>query len=209
MSSGTGNNGQGCSNLTRLLVPRARLAEAEELAAAWVERAAVGDPSAAGTTIGPVVSATQRERVGGYLRDGVKTSRLIIGGPGGVPEQPTGYFVQPTVFTADAGDRIAQEEIFGPVEVIIPHDGDEDAVQIANATMYGLSGAVFSGDVHRARRVARGMRTGQVHINCEAFTPEAPFGGYRQSGVGRTWGLIGFEEYLETKAIMYSGPARP
>src|SRR4051795_7122869 len=197
------NSGQTCSALTRMLVPRARLAEAEQIAAASLPHFKVGDPLEPGHTLGPLVSEAQRERVRGYIRRGVEEgARLVAGGedpPEGLSE---GYFVQPTIFSeVTPGMTIAQEEIFGPVLVLMPYDDEEDAVRIANDTVYGLAGGVWSGDEERARRVARRIRTGQVEVNGAAFNPLAPFGGYKQSGHGRELGKFGLEEFLETKAI--------
>ncbi len=197
------NSGQTCSALTRMLVPRSRLAEAEEVAAATAAAFTIGDPFAEGTKLGPLVSAAQRERVRGYIRTGIEEgAKLLIGGP----EQPEGldkgFFVKPTVFSEVRNDMtIAQEEIFGPVLVLIPYDDEDEAVRLANDTPYGLAGGVWSGDPERAKRVARRLRTGQVEVNGGRFNPNAPFGGYKQSGVGREYGRYGFEEFLEVKSL--------
>src|SRR4051795_7878684 len=197
------NSGQTCSALTRMLVPRERLAELEQIAAGTLPHLAVGDPLQPGNTMGPLVSETQRERVRGYIRRGVEEGARLVAGGAEPPEGlEQGYFVQPTVFSdVTPGMTIAQEEIFGPVLVLMPYDDEEDAVRIANDTIYGLAGGVWSGDEERARRVARRIRTGQVEINGAAFNPLAPFGGYKQSGHGRELGKFGLEEFLETKAI--------
>jgi aldehyde dehydrogenase (NAD+) len=197
------NSGQTCSALTRMLVPRERLPEAEAIAAATLEHFPVGDPLEQGSALGPLVSDAQRERVRGYIRRGVEEgARLVAVGeepPSGVE---SGYFVQPTVFSDVTPEMtIAQEEIFGPVLAIMPYDDEDDAVRIANDTVYGLAGGVWSGDPERAQRVARRLRTGQVEVNGAAFNPLAPFGGYKQSGHGRELGTFGLEEFLETKSI--------
>ena len=197
------NSGQTCSALTRMLVPRERLPEAEAIAAAVVEQVKMGDPLEAGNTLGPLVSDAQRERVRGYIRKGVEEgAKLVTGGEEPPEGRERGYFVRPTVFSeVKPGMTIAQEEIFGPVLAIMPYDTEDDAVRIANDSMYGLAGGVWSGDSERAKRVARRIRTGQVEVNGAAFNPLAPFGGYKQSGHGRELGRFGLEEFLETKAI--------
>jgi aldehyde dehydrogenase (NAD+) len=197
------NSGQTCSALTRMLVPRDRLAEAEAIAAAAVTRLKVGDPLAPDTALGPLVSAAQRDRVRGYIERGLQEgARLVAGGADPPDGLDRGFYVRPTVFSDVAPDMdIAQEEIFGPVLVLIPYADEDEAVEIANGTIYGLAGGVWSGDPDRARRVARRLRTGQVEVNGAAFNPVAPFGGYKQSGHGRELGRHGLEEFLETKAI--------
>ncbi len=156
-----------------------------------------------GTTLGPLVSATQRERVRGYIERGIaEGARLVTGGAEAPDGLEKGYFVRPTVFSEVRSDMtIAQEEIFGPVLAIMPYEDEDDAVRIANDTVYGLAGGVWSGDPQRAARVARRIRTGQVEINGGAFNPLAPFGGYKQSGHGRELGKYGLEEFLEVKAL--------
>jgi aldehyde dehydrogenase (NAD+) len=197
------NSGQTCSALTRLLVPRSKLAEVEELAAAAAATYTVGDPFADGTRLGPLVSAVQRDRVRGYIQKGIdEGAKLVAGGASAPAGLERGFFVQPTVFSdVTAEMTIAQEEIFGPVLSILPYDTEDEAVEIANGTIYGLAGGVWSGDPERAKAVARRLRTGQVEVNGGAFNPVAPFGGYKQSGVGRELGRFGFEEFLETKAM--------
>jgi acyl-CoA reductase-like NAD-dependent aldehyde dehydrogenase len=197
------NSGQTCSALTRMLVPRERLPEVEAIAAAALEHFPVGDPLQPGSALGPLVSDAQRERVRGYIRRGVEEgARLVAGGEEPPEGTDSGYFVRPTVFSDVKPEMtIAQEEIFGPVLAIMPYDDEDDAVRIANDTVYGLAGGVWSGDDQRAQRVARRLRTGQVEINGAAFNPQAPFGGYKQSGHGRELGTFGLEEFLETKSI--------
>jgi acyl-CoA reductase-like NAD-dependent aldehyde dehydrogenase len=197
------NSGQTCSALTRMLVPREKLAEVEALAAAAVEGFAPGDPFEAGKLLGPLVSAVQRDRVRGYINKGIEEgAKLVAGGPDAPEGLEKGFFVQPTVFSEVTRTMtIANEEIFGPVLSIIPYDTEEEAIEIANDTPYGLAGAVSSADPARAEKVARQLRTGQVDINGGAFNPSAPFGGYKQSGIGRERGRYGLEEFVETKAM--------
>ena len=197
------NSGQTCSALTRMIVPRRRLAEVEKLARAEAERFIVGDPFEDSTRLGPLVSAVQRDRVRGYIRCGIdEGATLVTGGPDAPNGLDKGYYVQPTVFSnVTSGMKIAQEEIFGPVLVIMPYDTEDEAVEIANGTAYGLSGAV-SGSPERAMEVARRLRTGQVRINKARPVRSAPFGGYKQSGNGREHGRFGLEEFLEIKAVI-------
>ena len=197
------NSGQSCSALTRMLVPRARHDEAVAIAKAAAERFSVGDPFSESTKLGPLVSATQRERVRAYIRTGIQEGATLVTGGGEPPEGLNrGYFVKPTVFANVRNDMtIAQEEIFGPVLAIIPYDDEDDAVRIANDTVYGLGGAVWSGDPEHAKAVARRLRTGQVAINGGRYNPLAPFGGYKQSGHGREFGTYGLEEYLQIKSL--------
>ena len=197
------NSGQTCSALTRLIVPRSRLAEVEEMARSVAESYTVGDPFADGVRLGPVISETQLERVTGYIRKGLEEgAKLVTGGPDRPEGLEKGYYVQPTVFSEVRSDMtIAREEIFGPVLVILPYDDEEEAVRIANDTDYGLAGGVWAGDQEKAKAVARRIRTGQVAINGGSFNPVAPFGGYKQSGNGRELGKFGIEEFLEIKAM--------
>ncbi len=197
------NSGQTCSALTRMLVPRSRLAEVEALAVSNAETWTPGDPFAGDTRLGPLVSATQLERVRGYIKKGVEEGATLLTGGAESPDGlDKGYFVRPTVFSNVTRDMtIAQEEIFGPVLSIIPYDTEEEAVDIANDTVYGLAGGVWAGDKEHAERVARRLRSGQVEVNGGGFNPLAPFGGYKQSGIGRELGKYGLEEYLEVKAL--------
>ena len=195
--------GQGCALNTRLLVPRDRQAEVEELLKTYFGFITYGDPASESEIMGPQVNARQRERVLGYIEKGKKEgARLLLGGgtPGNLEK---GFYVEPTVFVDVTNDMtIAREEIFGPVLCVIAHDGDDDAVRIANDSDFGLSGSVWSGDEGRALAVARRIRTGTINVNGGNFyAADAPFGGYKQSGIGREMGLEGFEEYLETKTI--------
>jgi aldehyde dehydrogenase (NAD+) len=197
------NAGQTCSALTRMIVPRGRLAEVEELARKEAEQYTVGDPFAAGTRLGPVVSDAQRDRVRHYIRKGIdEGATLLTGGPDAPEGLDKGYFVKPTVFSGvTPAMTIAQEEIFGPVLVIMPYDTEDEAVEIANSTAYGLSGGV-SGSPERALLIARRLRTGQVRLNRARPVRSAPFGGYKESGNGREHGQFGLEEFLETKAVI-------
>ena len=197
------NSGQSCNAPTRMLVPNARMDEAAAIAKAAAAQVKVGDPSDTGTMIGPVVSAVQFEKVQALIEKGIEEgATLECGGPGRPDGLNAGYYVKPTVFSHVTNDMtIAREEIFGPVLSLIGYEDDDDAVRIANDTSYGLSGYV-SGQSERARGVARRIRTGNVHLNGAPVDNKAPFGGYKQSGNGREWGRYGFEEFLETKAIM-------
>lgn len=197
------NSGQTCSAWTRLVVPRARYEEAVALAKEAVERQALGDPFDPASRLGPLASAAQRDRVRALIEDGIAAgARLVTGGPTPPPGLERGFYVRPTLFADVTPDmRIVREEIFGPVLVVQAHDGDDDAVRVANDTDYGLSAGVFSADAARAERVARRIRAGQVTINGGAFNPRAPFGGMKQSGVGREYGLAGLLELTELKSI--------
>ncbi|WP_086847608.1 aldehyde dehydrogenase [Amycolatopsis kentuckyensis] len=193
--------GQGCALTTRLLVPRARYDEAVEAAAAAMSRIRCGDPADHRTICGPLISARQRDRVEGYLATVADEGGKIVCG-GGRPQR-TGFYVEPTLVAGVTNEaRVAREEIFGPVLVVLAHDGDDDAVRIANDSPYGLSGAVHGADLDRARSVAARIRTGTLSVNGAVwYSADVPFGGYRQSGIGREMGVAGFEEYLETKVV--------
>jgi aldehyde dehydrogenase (NAD+) len=193
------NSGQTCTAWTRMLVHESRYAEAVELAASVAAGYRVGDPFDEKTRLGPLVSAAQRDRVRGFIERA--DARLVAGGLD-APVPDRGYFVAPTVFAdVDPDSELAQEEVFGPVLAIIPFTDDDHAVQIANHSRYGLAGAVWSGDEDRAFAVARRLRTGAVDVNGGAFNPLAPFGGYKQSGIGRELGAHGLAEFQQTKAI--------
>jgi aldehyde dehydrogenase (NAD+) len=197
------NSGQTCSAHTRMLVPKARIDEATKIAVKAAEGFTVGDPFGGSAKLGPLISEAQRERVRGYIKKGIAEGATLATGGAEPPEGlAKGYYVRPTVFTnVKPGMTIEQEEIFGPVLSIIPYENEDDAVRIANDTIYGLAGGVWSGDPERAKRVARRMRTGQVDINGGNFNPLAPFGGFKQSGRGRELGKFGLEEYLEIKSL--------
>ena len=197
------NSGQTCSALTRMLVPRSHLQEVEQIAQSAAEQFKPGDPFDDDTRLGPLVSADQRERVLAYIRKGSEEGAKLVTGGAEPPEGlEQGYFVRPTVFSEVTPEMaIAQEEIFGPVLAIMPYEDEDDAVRIANDSIYGLAGGVWSGDEERAKRVARRIRTGQVEINGGAFNALAPFGGYKQSGHGRELGRFGLEEFLQVKAL--------
>src|SRR5665213_2547605 len=197
------NSGQTCSALTRMLVPRERLAEVEELAVAAAEAFTPGDPFDPASRLRPLVSSAQRDRVRNFIDKGVGEGATLLTGGAETPEGlDSGYFVAPTVFSNVTRDMtIAREEIFGPVLVIMPYDTEAEAVEIANDTDYGLAGGVWSGDPEHAKAVARQLRTGQVEVNGGSFNPAAPFGGYKQSGNGREFGSFGLEEFLEVKAM--------
>ena len=198
-----GNSGQSCNAPTRMLVPKARMAEAIEVAKVAAAKSVVGDPLAETTRLGPVVSELQFNKIQGLIKKGIEEgAELVAGGLGRPDGLDKGYYIQPTIFANVTNDMtIAREEIFGPVLSIIGYEDDNDAVSIANDTDYGLSGYV-SGEADHAQAIARQLRTGNVHINGAGPDFSAPFGGYKQSGNGREWGIEGFEEFLETKAMM-------
>jgi aldehyde dehydrogenase (NAD+) len=195
--------GQGCAITTRLVVPRAHYDQAAAAAAATMLGIKPGDPDKPGTVCGPLISARQRDRVQSYLDLAIAEGGSFACGGGRPAGRDRGFFIEPTVVVGLTNEaRVAREEIFGPVLTVIAHDGDDDAVRIANDSPYGLSGTVFSGDPQRAQRVADRLRVGTVNVNGGVwFSADVPFGGYKQSGVGREMGVAGFEEYLELKAI--------
>jgi aldehyde dehydrogenase (NAD+) len=201
------NSGQSCNAPTRMLVPASRQAEAIEIAKATAAQIKVDDPNAQGVTIGPVVSETQFKKIQGLIQKGIDEGATLVTGGTGRPEGlAKGYFVKPTVFANVKNDMtIAREEIFGPVLSILPYKDEEEAIKIANDTLYGLSGYVSSSDLDHARRVASRLRTGNVHLNGAPADFSSPFGGYKQSGNGREWGSFGFEEFLEVKAVLGYG----
>ncbi|MES2913112.1 MAG: aldehyde dehydrogenase family protein [Pseudomonadota bacterium] len=195
------NSGQTCSAHTRMLVPASRYDEAKALAQATIAKFPIGPSLDDTSKLGPLVSAAQRDRVLGFIKTGIDEGADVIAGGADAPKMDKGYFVQPTILGIKSTDTLAQEEIFGPVLVVIPYKDEEEAVAIANSTIYGLGGAVWGGSDESAIKVARRMRTGQVDINGGPFNANAPFGGYKQSGNGRENGVYGFEEFLEFKSL--------
>ena len=197
------NTGQSCNAPSRMLVPAAKLAEAEAIAAKVTESVVVGDPTAETTTMGPVVSEVQFNKIQGLIEQGIKEgAKVVIGGLGRPEGLDKGYFVRPTIFSqANNEMTVAREEIFGPVLTMIPYDTEEEAIRIANDTPYGLAGYVQSGDLDHAREVASRIRAGNVHINGASGGFNVPFGGFKQSGNGREWGSHGFTDFLEIKAV--------
>lgn len=195
--------GQGCALTTRLVVPRGAYDDAVDAAAKAMSGLGAGDPTNPGTICGPLISARQRDRVQGYLDLALREGGRFATGGGRPADRDRGYFIEPTVVAGlDNTATVAQEEIFGPVLVVIPHDGDQDAVRIANESPYGLSGSVWGTDPERTERVISGIRTGTLGVNgAQWYNADAPFGGYKQSGIGREMGVAGFEEYLETKLV--------
>jgi len=198
--------GQGCAIPTRMLLPRSRYAEAVEMLKQLFAAVTYGDPQRPDVAMGPVISAKQRERVLGYIKQGIEEgATLAVGGPGRPAGLEKGFFVQPTMFTdVDNSMTIAQEEIFGPVLSVIAFDDDEDAIRIANENTYGLAGYVYSGSLPRSQAVARRLRAGVIGVNGGApYGADVPFGGYKSSGVGRQNGVAGFEQYLEVKSVAW------
>ncbi|HZZ02305.1 aldehyde dehydrogenase family protein [Paraburkholderia sp.] len=198
------NSGQSCNAPSRMLVPRSKLAQAEKIAVAALERLVVGDPANAATTTGPLANRRQFQRVQALIDQGISEGATLVAGGLGLPDGITrGYFTKPTVFSQVHNRmRIAREEIFGPVLTMLAYESEEEAIDIANDSDYGLCGYVFGGSVARATAVAKRLRTGMVHLNGAGVDPAAPFGGYKQSGVGREWGAAGIDEFVETKAVM-------
>ena len=201
------NSGQTCSAHTRMLVPAARYDEVKALAQAAMAKFNVGPSLVETSRLGPLVSAAQRDRVISFIKTGIAEGADVIAGGADAPAFDTGYYVQPTVLGIKSTDTLAQEEIFGPVLVVISYQNEDEAVTIANSTIYGLGGAVWGATDESAMRVARRLRTGQVDINGGPFNANAPFGGYKQSGNGRENGLYGFEEFLEFKAMQFKPAA--
>ena len=197
------NSGQSCNAPSRMLVPASRQDEVIAIAKAAAENVKAGDPNAEGTVIGPVVSEVQFNKIQGLIQKGIEEgATLVAGGPGRPEGVNKGYYVRPTIFANVTNDMtIAREEIFGPVLAILPYKDEEEAVAIANDTVYGLSGYV-QGEPEHAKKVAARLRTGNVHLNLAGPDLNAPFGGYKQSGNGREWGEFGFEEFLEVKAVL-------
>jgi len=197
------NSGQSCNAPTRMLVPANRHAEVVKIAREVAAKTVVGDPQADGTVLGPVISAAQFAKIQGLIQQGIDEGAELIAGGTGKPEGlATGYYVKPTIFAGVRNDMaIAREEVFGPVLAILPYETEAEAVAIANDTVYGLSSYVTSGDIERARKVARQLRAGMVHINGAGVDRAAAFGGYKQSGNGREWGKFGIEDFLEIKSM--------
>jgi aldehyde dehydrogenase (NAD+) len=197
------NTGQSCNAPSRMLVPVAKLAEAEAVAREVAQDIVIGDPADADTQMGPVVSQLQYDRIQALIQKGIdEGARLVVGGPGKPHGIDTGYYVRPTVFSDVHNEMtIAREEIFGPVLVLIPYGSEDEAIRIANDTPYGLAGYVQSGELEHARKVASRIRAGNVHINAASGGYDVPFGGFKQSGNGREWGAHGFADYLEIKAV--------
>jgi len=194
--------GQGCAILSRILVPKQHLEASAEALKAAMANVVVGDPNDARTVQGPQCSAVQRERVLALIQKGIDEGSKLLCGGGRPKHLPKGYFVEPTAFIARPGDAVAQQEFFGPVQCLIGYENEEDAVRIANDSIYGLSGGVLSADLERGKRFARRIRTGTMMINGGIwYGPEVPFGGYKSSGIGRENGRVGFEEFLEVKAL--------
>ncbi|HEY2652700.1 MAG TPA: aldehyde dehydrogenase family protein [Solirubrobacteraceae bacterium] len=203
LRAGFANSSQACVAGTRILVPASRLNEALAIATAQMDDFPTGDPRDPATAIGPMVSERQWERVQSYIRRGIEEgARIVVGGPGRPEGLPDGYFVRPTLFADVTNDMtIAREEIFGPVLAIITYRDEDEAVEIANDTNYGLHAYVFSSDPKRARRVASRLEAGRVAIN-GGYEPLSPFGGFKQSGIGREYGTYGLEGFLEPRSVM-------
>jgi aldehyde dehydrogenase (NAD+) len=202
------NSGQSCTAPSRMFVHRSQHAEALEIAKQVAATLELGDPASSNTTMGPVASESQYDKIQALIQKGIdEGADLVCGGTGKPEGLDTGYYVKPTVFGNVRNDMtISREEIFGPVLAILPYETEEEAIVLANDTEYGLSGCVYSGDRKHAVAVASQLRTGQVHINGANADFTAPFGGYKKSGNGREWGIEGFEEFLETKALMGALP---
>jgi aldehyde dehydrogenase (NAD+) len=198
------NTGQSCNAPSRMFVPKAKHDQAAQIAKATAEKVKVGNPFEDGITMGPVVSEAQYNKIQGLIEKGINEGATLVTGGLGRPEGLNrGYYVRPTIFANVTNDMtIAREEIFGPVLAILPYNTEEEAIKMANDTVYGLSGYVQSGDINHARKVASQLRTGNVHLNGAGVDLNAPFGGYKQSGTGREWGEFGFEEFLEVKAVL-------
>ncbi len=199
------HGGQGCAMQTRMLLPRSRYDEGVELISAAMAVVPYGDPNSDAVVMGPLVSARQRDRVLGYIERGQEEGAKLVVGGGRPAHLPKGWYVEPTLFVdVDNSMTIAQEEIFGPVLAVIPYEDDDDAVRIANESSYGLSGGIVSASEERATALARRVRTGSMSVNGGMwYGADSPYGGYKDSGVGRQCGIEGLEQYLETKAIAW------
>ena len=196
------NSGQTCSAWTRMVVPRAHVADVLDLAGRTLATLPLGDPLDPATRLGPLVSEAQRAKVEGYIGKGRAEGATLATGGGRPAGLSRGFYVEPTIFAdVTPAMTIAQEEIFGPVLAVMAYDTEDEAIEIANATIYGLAGGVWSADGERALRVARRIRAGQIDVNGGKYNLEAPFGGYKQSGFGREFGEAGLEEFLQTKAL--------
>jgi aldehyde dehydrogenase (NAD+) len=194
--------GQGCAMLSRILVPKEHLAEAGEKLKAAMANVKVGDPTLPETVQGPQCSAIQRERVEALIQQGIDEGSTLLCGGGRPKDQTSGYYVEPTAFIAEPNSSVAQQEFFGPVQCLIGYEDEQDAIRIANNSRYGLSGGILGLDIERAKSVARRIRTGTMMINGGMwYGPDVPFGGYKESGLGRENGVVGFEEFLEVKAL--------
>ena len=202
------NSGQSCNAPTRMLVPKSKIEDVIEIAKSALEKVKLGDPKSESTTIGPVVSKVQYDKIKNLIDTGIKEGATLISGGSNIPTGlDNGYYIEPTIFANVTNEMtIAKEEIFGPVLSILSYEDEEDAIKIANETIYGLSGYVSSENLERANKVARRLRTGNVHINNAPGDQSAPFGGYKMSGNGREWGEYGLEDFLEIKAVMGSIP---
>ena len=202
------NSGQSCNAPTRMLVPKSKMEDVIEIAKSALEKVKLGDPKSESTTIGPVVSKVQYDKIKNLIDTGIKEGATLISGGSNIPTGlDNGYYIEPTIFANVTNEMtIAKEEIFGPVLSILSYEDEEDAIKIANETIYGLSGYVSSENLERANKVARRLRTGNVHINNAPGDQSAPFGGYKMSGNGREWGEYGLEDFLEIKAVMGSIP---
>jgi aldehyde dehydrogenase (NAD+) len=199
------NSGQTCSAHTRMLVPESKYEEAAKIAVELAKGFTVGDPLGGVAKLGPLISDVQRERVRGYIKKGIdEGAELLVGGPDAPEGLAKGYYVKPTVFgKVKPTSTIAQEEIFGPVLSIITYKDEDEAVEIANGTPYGLAGGVWSKDEEHAKKIAKRIRAGQLDINGGPFNLQAPFGGFKQSGNGRELGRFGLEEFLEYKSLQF------
>jgi aldehyde dehydrogenase (NAD+) len=209
ISRGCHNTGQSCHSPTRILVHERQLEQVLEILAAEAKKVVVGDPQDPATTMGPVVNKAQFDRIQGYIQKGIEEgARLVCGGLGRPAGIERGYFVQPTVFANVTPEMtIAREEIFGPVLVVMSYRTEEEAIAIANGSLFGLGGYLFTSDPQKARSVGAQMRAGRIFLNGAPSNPAAPMGGYKQSGNGREMGVFGLEEYLEVKA-MFGFPER-